>query len=838
VDICGNFYGKISAINLKEVEVKFNQPMDEDTATDDANYSIVGNKTINIIAASLSDDKKTVTLILSPSTPLDNQKDYKLSFNNVKDESKAHILKVTDSKFMPVDSTLPVPVSVEALGNKTVKVAFSEPVVTGTTVSSFMIDNKPIVGYIEAKGGRSVIIKVYSPLDNGEHNINIKNVKDYAGFLSLNKDMAFTVVEDKVPPTVVAIVSSTFEQITVKFSEPVDPATVLASNIYWKQGTAKKYSDNAVYISADTYRFEFNRNDNKVQYATDLFITGVKDYSGNTIAADTKIQVIPTLDQTRPEVVNAELDANRQIITVKFSKSLDTDTANKSANYVIKDKDGKEVSKLKTAVLQSDNKTVKVTLSTLLAEGKDFTLEISGVSDNTTLKNVMLPYTKELSITDKTGPDPAKVTVNRTANNAIVINYPEVMAVSGDGSIVEPSKYFYSKDATPVSSWKSLPSDAILNVTPDGKSAIITFPSDIDVSTILNFRIQLVKDLAGNYMIGLTKDATLGNAAQPNVSSVTITGTKEISVGFNSKILANTINPSDFKVTSGLSTLSVIGAKLGSDGKTVILTLADASAINENGKTGTASDTNVELQIVSNATTASPEGKTIAAYAKQAITAEEIAATVKSVNGSFDGKTITVVFNEEIGIIANADAAATDFVVTAKNGAVLTPKDDYTVKNNTSKNAVDIELTTPGTGIMKVAIANPRFIKDTAGNVIDAMETIEVDVDNAAPIATIPTVTGADNNSGTALEITFNEDLYVDGTKVNDSTDLKGYFEVKGSASITSAVYTSKKVKLVIAGAANEDTIKVKAGSFADHDGNVYAQETMTYAASGTIWSK
>ena len=251
-------------------------------------------------------------------------------------------------------------------------------------------------------------------------------------------------------------------------------------------------------------------------------------------------------------------------------------------------------------------------MSVLLGEGKDYTLEISGVTDITTLKNAMLPYTKALSITDKTGVNPANVTVNRTANNAIVINYPEVMAVSGEGSIVDPGKYFYSKDSGAVTTWKSLPSDAILNITPDGKSTVITFPSDIDVNTINNFRIQLVKDLAGNYMTGLTKDVVLGNASQPTVSKVTITGTKEISVEFASKILANTINSSDFKITSGTSTLSVIGSKLATDGKTVVLTLADSNEMNENGTMGT-SKVAVNLEIISAATTASPEGKTIAA---------------------------------------------------------------------------------------------------------------------------------------------------------------------------------------------------------------------------------
>ena len=205
-------------------------------------------------------------------------------------------------------------------------------------------------------------------------------------------------------------------------------------------------------------------------------------------------------------------------------------------------------------------------------------------------------------------------------------------------------------------------------------------------------------------------------------------------------------------------------------------------------------------------------------------------------NGSVTGITSTVVFNEDIKTISTPASVATDFVVSNKDG-VLTPVSDYTVANGDS-NEVIITFTTARTGIMKVSIANPRFLVDENGNVVSSMEAMEVDVDNVAPTATIPTTTGSTNN-GVALDVTFTEELYVSATKVVNGADLKANFEVKGTATITSAIYdlAAKKVTFVIAGAVTGDT-KAKVGAFTDLDGNVYGQETMTYNTTGTIWTK
>ncbi|WP_373845751.1 Ig-like domain-containing protein, partial [Clostridium sp.] len=81
MDICGNICGKISAINLKEVNVTFNKAVDKDSAENEKNYSV--NEGLVIDSAALADDDKTVTLTLT--SKMTNQKEYKLSVRNIAD---------------------------------------------------------------------------------------------------------------------------------------------------------------------------------------------------------------------------------------------------------------------------------------------------------------------------------------------------------------------------------------------------------------------------------------------------------------------------------------------------------------------------------------------------------------------------------------------------------------------------------------------------------------------------------------------------------------------------------------------------------------------------------
>ncbi|MFI2857123.1 Ig-like domain-containing protein [Paenibacillus sp. JSM ZJ436] len=713
----------VSASNLREVVVGFDGEVDPTTAEDESNYSIAGFTVKN---ADLSNDRRTVTLTVADSTNanagLTNQKEYKLSVMNVRAGSK--VISATDVKFTPVDAALPVAQSAQALGNKTIKVTFSEPVMNAT-VNNFKINNNNVFGATEVTGN-VVILKVYNTLPNGEHTLNVTGVSDFSGLKNLSSDLKFTVVEDVTAPTVAGVEKATFEEVTLKFSEPVDKASVLASNIYWMQGSSKRVASGVEAISDDTYKFTFNST-NKLVYTTDLMVEGVRDYSGNAIAANTKVQVSPVIDQTRPEVVNATLKNDNKFITVKFSKNVGS-SALTASNYVVKDADGKEVSKLKNVTrVNGDSKTVEVELYQALSQGKKYTLEIAGVADTTTLQNVMLPYSKELTIGDTTAPTVTNVSYV-AANNSVVVTFSEVMATSGDGAIVLPEKYSYRNENN---AWQTLPSGTTVNVSSDGKSAILVFPSDVSVSSkVKGFEVRLVKDVAGNYLENLrdTRD-TIGEANAIALNAANATATNKIEVVFSQALQSGSAQISDFTVTADNEELAVNSAVV--DGSKVVLTLSDNNKLDANGQYD---GEQVSVAVKANASLATPAGKQIAGAANTTVQ-DKIAPAIKEVATTVSTSTyaFNVTFTEAIAADANN---AYDFEVrvdgkTLQAGA----SNDYTVRVGTgingdvATNVVVVDLAdavgTANKGkVVDVRVKPyPSFLKDTAGNLVSGNDS-------------------------------------------------------------------------------------------------------------------
>lgn len=725
-----------TATNLAQVVLNFDGKVDKNTAEDADNYTVWErdnhSATKNVKSAVLSADGKSVTLnVATTSTDVGfiNQLAYQVSFNNIKAGDK--VLSVTNQEFTPVDSTLPVVESAQALGNKTIRLVFSEPIKTANP-GNFQVDGNTLVGTTKVTGN-TVIVKLYTALSDGAHKVTATNVEDYAGFKSLNKELSFDVVADTTAPTV-AVESATFETVTLKFSEPVDPDTVLASNVYWLQGSTKNYATGTVQqISDDTFKFTWA---NKLQYATDVFVTNVKDYSGNAIAADTKVAVNPVLDQTRPEVVNSELKSDRKTITVKFSKALEGSSVDAS-DFVIKDADGNEVSKLKTVALSADKKTVTVTLATALTEGKAYTLNITGVNDDTTLKNVILPYSKELTAKDSTPPQIEGSTVVRnTTNNTITVTFNEAMAVSGDGAVTDRTKYSYF---TTEDGWQVLPSSVNINVSSDGKSAILGFPQSIQVSKVTKATVRLVKDVAGNYLKDLTSaELTVVNAGAVTYTGSAATAKNKIEVAFDKALLSSTVTASDFTVKTATNELSVIGAALSSsDSKKVVLTLADSNKLNENGSFGSG-EAAVSVDVKAGATTSTSAGEAIATGSHNVT--DSIGATIASVKGLANGS-LQVTFNEKLATSQDLTNVATDFVIKNADGKILVPgaSADYTVAS-VIDNIVTINFAADQKGVAEVSIPNPRYLKDAAtpGNVVASSDALQVEL--KAKDVTAPTV--------------------------------------------------------------------------------------------------
>lgn len=789
----------VSATNLKQVVVEFDGKVDPSTASEKDNYTLSGAKNPVVDSVIVAEDGKSVTLNVVDH--LENQSEYKLALNNIKAGDK--VLNVKDLKFKPLDNTVPTVAKVEALGNKTIRVQFSEPVKPAQT-SQFQIDGKTVVGSIQTNLN-TVIIKLSSTLTDGEHTLTAEGTQDYNNFKTVKADTKFNVVEDKTAPTVTSVVSASFEKVVLKFSEPVEQ--VFASNVYWMQGGAKKTASTVKQLTDDTFEFTFN-SDNKLVYTTDLYVTNVKDYSGNVIDKDTKVQVTPVIDQTRPEVISSTFvkDKDNKEILIKFTKTLDSETAGKAANYVIKDKDGK-VQPISSTVNVKD-KEVTIKLLNSLKDNTDYTLAINGVSDNTTLKNVMLPYTTTLSVKDVTPPTVEKVT--RLNSTQLYVQFSEAMSTSGDGSVVDSSKYTIknletNKTLTPAS----------FNVTSDSKGVIITFNEGLSQVVGKNeVTIQLVKDLADNYLKDLKATKTDIVAAKTAVTTVTAVDKKKIEVEFDTAI--QSLNAGDFK----FGDYKVDYSELSANGKKATFTLQ--TELNEDVKVNNA---RVQLTI-NNAQTVDILGEKIADITVGKNVEDEIKATVKGepVAVGTTGTQIKFTFNEAVTATPEAKS---DFIVKDAQ--------DKTVEVSSvssTGNEVTVTLATPVAVATISTAKDVRYIKDGAGNTIVNIEPKTVELPIVAD-TTAPTVTG--QSLGTdkkTYTFTFSEGIVnatADAAALKAAVTFAADGTTFGALAATDTVVISGNTLVVtfdqaLAGATNK--IKINAAALKDAAENKTAEIT------------
>lgn len=716
----------VTATNLKEVVVTFDGTVDENSAEQVALYSLVrditGANANEIEKANVSADKKSVVLTVKNS--LSNNTAYKLSVTGVK--TGGTVVTNKDIKFTTSDVVAPTVDKVEALGNSAVKVTFSEPVnVNDKSAASnyFELDGKVVSGTLNVTGN-TVIVKSFTKLADGEHKlITKKSIQDYAGYPVVEKSFDFSVVEDKTAPTIAEVKNVTFEGATVVFSEDVDPSTVSGSNVYWLDGSQKRYADSGYdkQIDGKTFKFTFSGLKKLPAYATDLFVTGAKDYSGNQIAADSKITVNAVIDQTRPEVASFTFDKNtNKSIVLKFTKAIDKDTF-APKNVVIKDSDGKVVTNIYTADWTTDKKQLKINFATALSAGT-YSFELTGLKDATTLANTMLPYTDEITVGDIA--QPKLVSTVRNAGS-VILNFDKKMALDGEGSILNPSNYYatYTVDSNTITG--QLPAGTTYETLADQKSVLIKVPSGVTVSKLT---VQGVRSAAGNVLNGYVADAFASNYVVGNFEAkdAKATAKNEVVVKFNQPVAS--VDKTSF-VFTGLNTgASVSDAWVDASNNTLVHVKLSDNAL---GTSTTGVQVAVNSAPNSQAITGAPINNTAAFNVKDAIkpsivtnSDDKIVVANAAANDTTKGivvdratSKIYVNFTENVTAPDQAVAGQL-FNITKANGDKLVYGSDYTTTVNAKTVTVTLKPAGPNVegynGIYRVALNNTNgYLSDS-----------------------------------------------------------------------------------------------------------------------------
>lgn len=577
----------VKATNLKQIEVEFNNKVDEKSAIKLDNYTFAEAFEM----AEVLEDGKTVVLTLKEGDKvLTNQKEYKLTVNNVLLANSDIKLVKIEKKFIPVDNTIPTVKEVVGLGTKAVQVVFSEPVKkdTASRISSYKIDGKVISGSIKYIYPNSVIIS--TSLAVGDHELSVKDVEDFAKFKVQETGAKFTIVEDTVAPEIVSVKSADLKEVVVTFNEPVKAVSSGYHTSKSNQATKPiKIAGNKVTLS---FKNAMSLGNTTIQ------VNGVEDYSGNK--ADRSTVVVPELDITRPEVVSVDVEDGKEF-TITFNKEINKDGAEKKANYVIKNSDDKvptanglnsKGNPVVKVEYKNDKREVKFTLTKALPKG-NYTLEVSGIQDTSYVKNTMMPHIEAVEIGDTGRPalvnawvDPDKSTTGKTTQR-IYVQFSEAVATEGKGNALDLVKYNYTNNASEwnandttraaYSSWSPMPTKSEIELVAED-TVRITLPEvdnkDNKVISPDGIKVTLVADLEDNYMkdyVGYVKLGEDKKVGEIKISKAVATDVETIKVTFNGRL--TTVVDSDFKLVAmegntGTRTLSLEDFKY-DDNKTI-----------------------------------------------------------------------------------------------------------------------------------------------------------------------------------------------------------------------------------------------------------------------------
>ncbi|GAB6107419.1 S-layer homology domain-containing protein [Fusibacter bizertensis] len=790
----------VTALNLKEVEVKFNQKVDLDTVVA-ANFTVKKGTTSVATTPELQADGMTVKLIASPIADggLTNQADYTVTVDKVKSETGLVVAKVTEP-FNAFDGTLPVLESVAYTGPKQVELTFSEPIKnvtpntgkvvikSGNSTLSVNLASASIKGW----GTNVLQIPLYSSLVDGTtYSITVSEYKDFAGYQNVIKTVDLAYTKDVTPPTV-SVVKATQEYVVVEFSKPVTGVNEdHFAHTFTAWNAVKVTADDSI-LSADAtsgtkFYVWFNdaaavgdlekaKNRPIGEGTTTLIVLGkttateIKDLWSNKLA-DTNLPLSVTADKTAPEVKEIKVTAEDKF-TVEFTKAV---TFAKT-NIEVLDKDGKAISGLSLSVAASSSKKYTVTMAGKDVSGMTLIVNIKGVKDTTLQTNAMAAYNTTIEITDKTAPKVVQVTHevvgsgdSQVDNIYVFFNESvdsETALVAGNYQLLNGSTYT-----------KLTNTPEFVNGTKTVKIQLTATELAAFHGIATNLFVDNVKDVAGNAIVEkvfaqiqphdtaikplIAKyDADGNGTIEPGETTPNIqaTGTRAIKVYFDQELAE--IQSDAFTVSNSASYGMDVALV---DGKTVV-TLNLNTAIDDPQLIQDASNANVTVTLGADKVTNlfGVKNDVTAALGVMDKIAPAIAVDVNEdpiITETGVGE-ITIEFTENLDNTGSLpDLYAQDLVV-IKGTTTLTPGTGY----QTAVSGKNLIISGLATGDYKISTKDTiTYLKDMNGNkAVKFTDVTELNAVATAPVAGTPVITAAvadhwGQTLGDKIVITFNE---------------------------------------------------------------------------------
>jgi hypothetical protein len=227
----------VTTDNLKQLTVKFNKEIKK--AGDEDNYSVETDGDVVLDENSdfaLQADKKTVIITLT--TEAAQQEVIELTVEDITAVDGSVLAETVVKDVELFDKTIPSVVSAKVVGNDTIKVTFSEPMMTVAT-DDFEVDGGDYIiqDVVASNAARTEFnVGLFSTLENGKLTVEVgTGVQDYAGYGTAKKTFELTVVEDTTAPVVVGFKDAKTNEVTLIFNEDiqfVDDPVDIEDNFY------------------------------------------------------------------------------------------------------------------------------------------------------------------------------------------------------------------------------------------------------------------------------------------------------------------------------------------------------------------------------------------------------------------------------------------------------------------------------------------------------------------------------------------------------------------------------------------------------------------------------
>ncbi|MBG9588309.1 hypothetical protein [Cytobacillus firmus] len=343
---------KVSAINAKELLVKFNKAVSKaSVATTDFAVTATGTVTANTVTDVLvSEDGKSAVLLLTSAVPTAGV-DVKIADGDILTSGYDKFAKFEITAVKNSDSATPKLLSAVAKDSTTVELTFDEQVDWTTNSGGVSVNGGSLVaGANSTKAGDYTYTFTVPALKTGANTVQVLNYADFAGNKEALSTTTVNYASDVATPEVASIKAEDSTSFIVTLNRSVD--TIANTNFTVKKGNytftstdltvsyvdadgnptvagaPSKYVKVEVPTQAATANPLYATNENSV--ALSVSLSGYKN--ATVIGKEYNGSVTLSKDLTAPVVVSSKLittDKTAKTITVPFDSTLTLADASK-----------------------------------------------------------------------------------------------------------------------------------------------------------------------------------------------------------------------------------------------------------------------------------------------------------------------------------------------------------------------------------------------------------------------------------------------------------------------------------------------------------------------------